>query len=142
MILRARGVQCICSACQDPAITAELELAFELDRSIIELGSLGRVGQQSGLGNPLSHYMTNSKHQIGRIRESTMTSDAITQKSSAKLGSRYTSCVLACPPILWPRRNEEVRKLKYFVNNPGAHRNYRIIDLYHVGGGPVTLWAH
>ena len=75
MILRARGVQCICSACQDPAITAELELAFELDRSIIELGSLGRVGQQSGLGNPLSHYMTNSKHQIGRIRESTMTSD-------------------------------------------------------------------
>lgn len=130
-LLRARGFQCTCSACEDPTIAAELDRALDLDQSIFELGSQGRVGQAIRAGESL--IKLHDKFQASDRTYSRVYYDlyqiAITKLSSVKLGSKFILEAYTHALRFYGREeDEEVRKLKIFVDNPSAHRNYRIID--------------
>jgi len=131
MMLRARGFQCTCTACQDPAIASELDRALELDQKILSFGSFGNVGQAIRAGESLIK-LHDKFHASDRLYSRVyydLFQIAITKKSSVKLGSKYILQAYTHALRFYGREeDEEVKRLKRFVDSPSAHRNYRIMD--------------
>ncbi len=131
IMIRFRGFQCTCAACQNPEIAAKLDRAVDLDRNILELGRWGKTEQAIRAGESL--LKIHDEFQVSDRLYSRVYYDlyqiAITRKSTLKLGSRYIKQAYTHALRFYGRKEDEtVMRMKHFMENPSAHRNYRCID--------------
>mmetsp|Transcript_1608 Transcript_1608/g.4671 ORF Transcript_1608/g.4671 Transcript_1608/m.4671 type:complete len:334 (+) Transcript_1608:448-1449(+) len=131
MLIASRGFTCRCSACQVPEVGAKLDKLIELDRAIVILGSNGNVEAAIRAGTRLIKIYDDL--ELSDILYSRTYYDlfqvSITKSSTVKKGHAFIKKAYTHALKFYGRdENETVVNYKQYVEDPSAHRNYRLID--------------
>lgn len=121
---------CTCPTCQDKDAEAELDRMQELDHSILELGSMGRVEQAIRKGQLLLQLYDkyNASSQSYHRTYYDMFQVAVTKRSTLKDAKLYIrKAHEAVSSYVSDDQEESVVKMKGFVDSPESHRNYLLL---------------
>jgi hypothetical protein len=126
------GFVCHCVACTiNPEIEYMLARSTELDKEIMEYGSMGKIDQAIQKGKALLQIYDKLGVSSWLYKRTyyDMFQVAITKRKSLKDGSEYIrkahEAVLA---FTSDKDNESFRKMKSFVDSPSSHRNYLLLS--------------
>jgi hypothetical protein len=126
------GFVCHCAACTtNPEIEAMLMRSRELDKEIMQCGSMGQIDLAIRKGKALLQIYDklNASSWLYYRTYYDLFQVAITKRKYLKDGLQYIrkayEAVLA---FTSDENNEQVRKMKLIVDSPSSHRNYLLLS--------------
>jgi hypothetical protein len=127
MMMMSRGFDCRCQACQLPEVSDKLDRIIELDKKIMNLGSVGKTEHAVRAGAALIKLYDEMKAPDIRYSRThyDMFSMNITRKKTLQVGLAHLRKAHehALRFYGW-EENEVVREYSPLLSNPTSHPNY------------------
>ena len=128
--LPLRGFECNCQACSIPDVAAKLDKMVELDATIFNLGSNGKIDRAIRVGKQLIKLY--DKLRCPDISYSRTYYDlfqvAISKRKTLKEGRYFIKKAYEHGSVFYADGDEHVNKFKKYMLNPEEHRYYRLND--------------
>lgn len=123
---------CSCTVCQNPDLEAKLTRAAELDNSIMELASNGRIDQAMRKGKALLSLRDELDMSTWLYYRTyyDLFQVCITKKKYVREGRSYIRKAYEAVLAYYGDEDQpEVLRMKAFLQDPSSHRNYLILNM-------------